>query len=1077
MQTENRPLPRRAASHGTLRSSYASHARPLHKPLRSVNENPALLPSPGALESMLKTTTETGDIGIFTIKPIRTSSSIAPSSKSQYHLPVRRSADDFHRQDDRRRLPSYRDTTSEILSMYGSNSQGSSVNSIWSHSINDPSQRSYSMTTVGSRPLSHNKSSNTLQSQFSGSTLQRPRSPFPYPIRLRRPGACPSSPAITESGVVDYSRMVEIDRISLRTGYGFGAPTLSRPPKRLLHSGARLDMNKTTPTLQTQGSQYAPDRQSGANSSRNVSTASETSCTLSCCEKMRSSSTRTSSLTSVINMYHRMPPTLRNVHFGTLEPPPRYYDYTEDFEFKQPFVTATVEPIAPTPTRIPSVHKSLVLPEGPEEQHFVHSEADYSPDALHTNDQLVGELEEMRDETDEPGCHQNHIAQIPSERDITSAANSISTVTKSFMSTDRGTDIDLLPSQTGRDSTDAFSPSLDMEPREARVYSHGGLYAASFSKANATSLKRQAVFRIGKTPTIHSEQGVDRGSDSHDSKSGVYEPKDGIRTLSRGSALEWRSASDPMNKHRDVLPKHGNPEHGWISLPANSHASISEQHREQAHTEIPNSPSNLEDNRNEKYGRAVGASIECAPPMTTATTLDNAGGEAAEVADEHDLRFMHSTASNTVSQRTSMEFRGDPMRHRGNMELEVITHNLQRADGDNFPRLTHECSNTPLLSPNPISPGRQLKVKNSIPQLMKALPPVPNPSATSPTSSSVVEVDDCTEILQPFSLSRSGTPRAQDTHYLQKPREISGLRHPGETMYTQTKLPRIRSKTKTPAVHDPEQRDSRPWNTESNYPWYRRTSDAELPGATVDAGTHSSGRSRIRSPATYNTSRAASSPLTETVRRYPDIPPSGAIESLTSQKPRDLFTASSRLRDAFRPTSRSNSRVDSHEQGGEDLHHSSDAINGVTPKADSPFLTDHGSGSRRLSEKRSQAYASGQVRKATSSQDMKTKRARGLEKRLSNLRKLLGRNHQATAAGKSQASEANRRSTLETNLYLENVDFERRTFTVSEGIPEEPSRGHKFRRRVRDIMSGWLKDTRRRIRAQGRGHRQKEGAK
>lgn len=130
-------------------------------------------------------------------------------------MPVRRSTDDFRRQDDRRRLPSYRDTTSEILSMYGSTSQGSSANSVFSHSIDDLSQRSYSMTTVGSRHLSHNKSSNTLQNHFSGGTLQRPRSPFPYPTRLKRPGARPSSPAVTESGLVDYSRMVEIDRISL----------------------------------------------------------------------------------------------------------------------------------------------------------------------------------------------------------------------------------------------------------------------------------------------------------------------------------------------------------------------------------------------------------------------------------------------------------------------------------------------------------------------------------------------------------------------------------------------------------------------------------------------------------------------------------------------------------------------------------------------------------------------------------------------------------------------------------------------------------------------------------------------
>ena len=171
---------------------------------------------------MLKTTMETGDIGIFTIKPVKTSASITTTSnqhgiqgsRSQNHLSMRRSVDDFRRQDERHQPPSCRDTTSEILSLYGSNSY-SSANSVFSHLMDDQNQRSFSLTTVGSRHLSHNKSSNTLQSHYSGGPLQRPQSPFPYPTRLKRPGARPASPAITESGVVDYSRMVEIDRISL----------------------------------------------------------------------------------------------------------------------------------------------------------------------------------------------------------------------------------------------------------------------------------------------------------------------------------------------------------------------------------------------------------------------------------------------------------------------------------------------------------------------------------------------------------------------------------------------------------------------------------------------------------------------------------------------------------------------------------------------------------------------------------------------------------------------------------------------------------------------------------------------
>lgn len=42
-----------------------------------------------------------------------------------------------------------------------------------------------------------------------------------------------------------------------------------------------------------------------------------------------------------------------------------------------------------------------------------------------------------------------------------------------------------------------------------------------------------------------------------------------------------------------------------------------------------------------------------------------------------------------------------------------------------IPRKSVSRSGSPMLAPKPISPARQLKLKNSVPQLMKALPPVP----------------------------------------------------------------------------------------------------------------------------------------------------------------------------------------------------------------------------------------------------------------------------------------------------------------------------------------------------------------
>ncbi|RYP01346.1 hypothetical protein DL764_006240 [Monosporascus ibericus] len=214
-------LPRRSASHGTLRGSYAYHGRPgtgssqiwpFHEPLRSVNENSVLLPSPGHLESMLKTTTETGDIGIFSIKPVTSLKRRGTFTDiGQPQAPARRSVDETYGLYSRGRFPGTRDTTPEILSMCTSNSQRSLGSTLSPTLTEDFGPRSISTMTCGSRYISHYGSTATLQSQASGSHLQRPRSPFPYPTRLKRPGVRPASPALTETGNVDYSRMVEID--------------------------------------------------------------------------------------------------------------------------------------------------------------------------------------------------------------------------------------------------------------------------------------------------------------------------------------------------------------------------------------------------------------------------------------------------------------------------------------------------------------------------------------------------------------------------------------------------------------------------------------------------------------------------------------------------------------------------------------------------------------------------------------------------------------------------------------------------------------------------------------------------
>lgn len=225
---------RLSSSHGALNGCYSLptrassvildsglHLVPYFKPLRSIREHGHTFLDPAAsADGMLRKTTETGNIGLFSINTGRPTALRPRASLGDLRQPHRpfdpSSSDRPPAQDDRKRLPSYhRDSTSEIISMYGSDNQSSakSVSGTLSPPWDDCGQRSNSMTTCGSKghTLPRNKGAPQPHDVHSGA--QRPRSPYPYPTRLPRPGIRPSSPALTENGNVDYSRMVEIDRI------------------------------------------------------------------------------------------------------------------------------------------------------------------------------------------------------------------------------------------------------------------------------------------------------------------------------------------------------------------------------------------------------------------------------------------------------------------------------------------------------------------------------------------------------------------------------------------------------------------------------------------------------------------------------------------------------------------------------------------------------------------------------------------------------------------------------------------------------------------------------------------------
>ncbi|KAI1419632.1 hypothetical protein F5Y12DRAFT_793381 [Xylaria sp. FL1777] len=884
---EQHRFPRRSASHGTLRSSYSSHGgpalglppfRPLHKPLRSVNENSVLLHSPGALESMLKTTTETGDIGIFTIRPVPPSPLVPRDALLEIghlHPRPRRSVDNLYRQNPTARPPSHRDTTSEVFSVYGSDSLKSGTSTLSPNSTEDAGQRSYSMTTCGSRHLSHHRSTNTLQSQASGgSHLQRPRSPFPYPTRLKRPGVRPASPAVTENGQIDYSRMVEINRISYRTVHGHFKHACSPMTRRPPPLGLRVDVNRSTPSLAPPGPPpnfHGPPRPP---SIRTHSPASMASWNPPLHERFDSTSTRTSSLTSVTNMYRRVPPPLKAGQIFPTQPPPRYYDYTEDFEDKDSQFTPLTEALVPLRPQILRYPRQTMLRE--EDDHLatghlaaVFGEGDSA--FCDCESQVVDEQDPLPVLATIPSRSQSRaetLGRSTSCRRPDSAPSQNSTI--EFESSGlgggntRNSDIDLLPSQVGRESIDTFNPNLDLESKDIPPsYKCVTYHANTAPKTQTKSPERHVQVLGGRAPTIRSEQGIILRDDTH------YETGD-------------RKTPESYQPHAETGAGEFYSPSQLDELLVNTNLESQESHRTCA-ASIRDKPqcSSLAPSRTENPALEAVSDSHGSDELVSSLKAE----AAAEPAEAIEIEIGHKSEDNELMTNYPKEFR----RHRRNhAALRISTTNLPRKDNEGHPHITPTCSTAPLVSPKPISPARQLKVKNSIPQLMKALPPLPGTLGYDlpSTSTDGVEEEEFAEILVPFSFHGPNEHLQLEQQQAVNPVHVTGT---GVVPNQQKDGPKFKLKIKTAGyseASDPLTYKRQPC-ADKRAVHSERFSDTETSDGLSGKNIRSRNRSKlkVRSP---RRSRLSSSHCS-TVRRKTHVETPRIVTEIMRQKPQDLF--------------------------------------------------------------------------------------------------------------------------------------------------------------------------------------------
>ncbi|KAK3988085.1 hypothetical protein QBC44DRAFT_244442 [Cladorrhinum sp. PSN332] len=708
---------RRSASHGALDKSYTAdafhpHRRPFPRhPLRSVNENVSLLVSPGPLESMLKTTTETGDIGLFSIRPVRSSGSIpAPSRRrpsfgdqtcgrppNSERLP--RGSSSFR--DDRIWLPSYRDTTSEIISMYGSDSMRSAASS-FAPPFDDRGPRSYSMTTCSSRPIPHQKSTGTMQSHPSDGLLQRPRSPFPYPTRLKRPGVRPSSPALTESGAVDYTRMVAIDRVSRRTVHGSYKPTYpqhnGRPQPRARFDGDRsseyssgCNMSPASPVAW--GNRYRP---------RLNSSASE-------------HSLRTSSITSIVNMYQHSTcgPPSRKTSLRAQSPGSFYYDYSEGFDYEP----EERPPMPDFPVHISALTRSLCQQRSEVATRLRGSgrydaaptpgpSVGYEP---YTPQSSVRESEHSEGATDEGQAQQTR-------RDESRAKNS-PFPSPAMLPVDVALEERLAPSLTERPST-AISPRDDDE-----LWSVGTAVVQKRQNANLTMRGRLHMSTPGYTyMSISSSRSCDKNT-----------------------------------PYLAPSPAHSSPR------PANPHRSLPASYKRRGSNP---STRNEQSRRSRFYSVEPGIadfsslqdSVNSTPQLPSSNqTFPSSFGQVHNENRAWDSRLTENITFNQANREVpyasvdTAGFRG----HKRNLAAPRIHTGNMLTTPEPGPGSVVDRSKTPMLAPHPISPARQLRLQNSVPQLMKALPPRPDGPVKSEvfTGNNSADELECAMRFSPIDLS------------------------------------------------------------------------------------------------------------------------------------------------------------------------------------------------------------------------------------------------------------------------------------------------------------------------------------
>ena len=244
-----------------------------------------------------------------------------------------------------------------------------------------------------------------------------------------------------------------------------------------------------------------------------------------------------------------------------------------------------------------------------------------------------------------------------------------------------------------------------------------------------------------------------------------------------------------------------------------------------------------------------------------------------------------------------------------------------------IPRRLSARSGSPMFAPKPISPARQLKLKNSVPQLMKALPPLPPESLFTPIPNSEHHhYNDQTpqpvrrlserrptpfEVFPSNNITAASIPNVSQYETAQILNPESTLVEPTENVKAKREihstqasmpLPRLKLKTKPSSFKPVSTFDSRPWNSDESYPWTRTSPNVLLPSLRIDGPASESKPPKFKLKVTR--ASLTSEEIDGTVRVNRTLGDVNAVQALDLRHPKDLFTPAIRFDNLFRQVSK-----------------------------------------------------------------------------------------------------------------------------------------------------------------------------